>query len=152
MPLPPPRPALALGIELTLVRTEDGGRVSPVVPAGDGTYRPNWGLPSMAPPGQTGAPVWRFSRTPVEPGDTVHAVILVVYPRTEAQWRAEVLPGAVLPMYDGPRVHGHGRVLWTGATRTPVPEQDAARFARWLAHPGDVVDGGGVPVVGPPPR
>jgi hypothetical protein len=62
------------------------------------TYRPNWGLPSMAPPEQSGAPVLAFSRDVVLPGESVHAVIVTLFPEMVAQWDREVTPGVSLPM------------------------------------------------------
>ena len=97
------------------------------------TYRPNWGLPSMEPPDQTGAPVFGFSATPVVPGGPpVRAVIVVPYPQTIARWESEVIPGTTLPMYDGPRVHGVGTVAWCRAAHYPLSPTEVSEFSAWL--------------------
>lgn len=50
-------PAIALGIDLHLTPATEGGRSLPLLNLSDRTsiYRPNWGLPSMTPPEQSGA-------------------------------------------------------------------------------------------------
>lgn len=118
-------PTLAVGIDLTLVRTEDGGRAGPVlsVPGKSWSYRPNWGLPSTTPPEQRGAPVLGFSRSEVWPGESARAVIIPLFPEVVPRWRAEVVPGVLLPMYEGGRVCGYGRVLWVGETTRPLPRK-----------------------------
>ncbi len=122
----------ALGIELAFVKTEDGGRTNPIggdiyTPLG---YRPNWGLPGMTPPEQTGGPVLCFGRYPVHPGDRVRAVIIPMFPDRVPTWAA-VAVGDVLPMYEGARVCGRGTVRWISQAQLPVSEHDHARFCEW---------------------
>ncbi len=130
-------PAIAFGIDLHLTSTAEGGRSGPLLNVSDRmlTYRPNWGLSSMAPPEQSGAPVLAFSRDVVLPGESVHAVIVTLFPEMVAQWDREVTPGVSLPMYEGARVCGHGTVIWRGDILTPLAEHDEQRFLQWLADP-----------------
>lgn len=134
-------PTFAFGVLLRLTSSDAGGRQTSL-PGGDGPevrfrYRPNWGLPGMTPPDQTGAPVLAFSRSDVAPGDEVRVVIVPPFPEMVPLW-AEVQPGTELPMYEGVRVCGVGRVLWRTTTEWPLPEADEERFRGWLsASPGD---------------
>ncbi|MCO8125850.1 hypothetical protein NHL50_01345 [Acidimicrobiia bacterium EGI L10123] len=102
----------ALGIELEVVKTEDGGRVNPI--GGDDyppmAYRPNWGLPGMTPPEQTGGPVLCFGHYPVSPGDRVRAVVVSMFPDRVPSW-SDVRVGDVLPMYDCGGVADHQLLL-----------------------------------------
>ncbi len=129
--------ALAVGIHLSLVSTADGGRSGPVLnlEGRHWSYRPNWGLPSMTPPEQTGGPVFSFSRPEIAPGESCYAVIVPIFPEMQPTWRREAVPGAVLPMYEGSRVSGHGRVLHRFECHVPISEEDEARFQRWLDDP-----------------
>jgi hypothetical protein len=130
-------PAIAFGIDLHLTPTAEGGRSTPLLNLADKTwvYRPNWGLPSMTPPDQSGAPVFAFSRDRFGPGESTHAVIVTLFPEMVDRWNLEVEPGAVLPMYEGARVCGHGTVLWRDHIRLPLVEADEQRFLRWLGDP-----------------
>lgn len=134
--------AIAFGIDLHLKSVAEGGRSEPLVNLLDRgwSYRPNWGLPGMAPPEQTGAPVLAFSRDEVLPGENVHAVILTLFPQMVDRWNLEVEPGVVLPMYEGSRVCGHGTVLWRANTTLPLDESEERRFLRWLADPAAPLD------------
>jgi len=85
----------------------------------------------MTPPEQSGAPVLGFERMNITPGDTVLVVIVPPYPEMVQAW-SEVQPGADLPMYEGSRVCGHGRVLWRRDTVLPLSEGDEERFRGWL--------------------
>ncbi|TCP56829.1 hypothetical protein EV191_101776 [Tamaricihabitans halophyticus] len=125
---------LAAGMELTLVPTDRGGRHDPVVtvPGKAWSYRPNWRLPGMTGTEQAGAPVLAFSRPVVHPGERALAVIIPIFPALIPRWRRDVVGGVVLPMYEGPRVCGHGRVLWVAETRLPLPDDDEACFVHWL--------------------
>ena len=129
-------PSLAFGIELCLVTENDGGRSSPLLggtaPETQFRYRPNWGLPGMRPPDQSGAPVLGFSRENIAPGDTVHAVIVAAFFDRVPLW-SSVDEGCVLPMYEGPRTVGTGRVLWRRDTSWPLPDNDRDSFLTWLA-------------------
>ena len=96
------------------------------------TYRPNWGLAGMTPPEQTAAMVFGFSAAPVVPGQVVRAVIVVLYPQTVQQWEEQVDIGSRLPMYEGSRVVGEGRVLWRSPAVLPLDDQKASTFDSWL--------------------
>lgn len=130
-------PAIAFGIDLHLTPTAEGGRSTPLLNLSGKTwvYRPNWGLPSMTPPDQSGAPVFAFSRDRVVPGERAHAVIVSLFPEMVDQWNLEVEPGVVLPMYEGARVCGHGTVLWRADITLPLIEAGQKRFLRWLQDP-----------------
>ncbi len=130
-------PAIAFGIDLHLTPTAEGGRSTPLLNDADRTwvYRPNWGLPSMIPPDQSGAPVLAFSRDRVGPGESAHAVIVTLFPAMVDQWNLEVEPGVVLPMYEGARVCGHGTVLWREHVTLPLNEADEHRYLSWLDGP-----------------
>jgi hypothetical protein len=136
-------PAIAFGIELQLTPTAEGGRSEPLLNLADlrWTYRPNWGLPSMIPPEQSGAPVLAFSRDRVLPGESVHAVIVTLFPAMVEQWNLEVEPGVVLPMYEGARVCGHGTVIWRRGITLPLAEHEEQRFLSWLDDPAAALGG-----------
>jgi len=136
-------PAIAFGIELHLTPTAEGGRSTPLLNLPDRrwTYRPSWGLPSMIPPDQSGAPVLAFSRDKVLPGEIVHAVIATLFPEMVTQWDLEVEPGVVLPMYEGARVCGHGTVIWRADITLPLDHREEQRFLRWLDDPAVPLDG-----------
>lgn len=130
-------PTYAFGIELRLTSSADGGRLTPLL-GGRGSdrrfaCRPNWGLPGMIPPEQTGAPVLGFSREDFAPGETCRAVIVAVFPSQVPLWAA-VANGTILPMYEGARVCGVGHVVWRAVTSLPIPDEDASRFLAWLAE------------------
>ncbi len=125
----------AYGVLLRLTTTAQGGRQTPLL-GGAGRdarfqYRPNWGLPQMSAPEQTGAPVLAFSKANIHPGDEVRVVIVPPYPQMVSEWK-QVAIGDVLPMYEGLRICGYGRVLWRRDTQLPVPEQDEERFRAWV--------------------
>lgn len=125
---------LAVGVELYVIPTEEGGRVHPI--GGDDypelAYRPNWGLPEMTPPEQTGAPVLCFAHTPVELGDTVRAVIIPMYPDAVPGW-STLRIGDALPMYEGTRVCGRGTVAWVLAADRPLSDSDREHLYEWVA-------------------
>lgn len=129
------RDTYAFGVLLRLTSTDQGGRRTALL-GGSGPdvmfwYRPNWGLPEMTPPEQTGAPVLAFSREHIQPGEQAHAVIVPPFPQMMAEW-SRVRVGDVLPMYEGARVCGHGQVLWRRDTHLPMSDQDAERFRAWV--------------------
>ena len=128
---------LALGVLLELTTSEAGGRRTPILNHPDRLfgYRPNWGLPSMLPPEQTGAPVLGLSRNTVAPGESVHAVIVAAFPEMVPVWDLEAVPGVSLPMYEGPRVCGTGHVLWRVEIGLPPSEEDVNRLRAWLRDP-----------------
>ena len=130
-----PETTFAFGCLLRLTPTAVGGRRTPLT-GGSGPdvrfkYRPNWVLPGMVAPDQTGAPVLGFDRTQVAPGESVRAVIVPPFPPMIPAW-AEVKVGDDLPMYEGPNVCGHGRVLWRRTTVIPIPRHEEEAFRRWL--------------------
>ena len=97
-------PTFAFGVLLRLTTTQEGGRKTPLA-GGHGDearfrYKPNWGLPGMVAPDQSGAPVLGFDQTEVVPGDTVRVVIVPPFPGMIPEW-AKVQPGDDLPMYEG---------------------------------------------------
>lgn len=130
------RSTLAFGLTLKFFRAEEGGRTTPTT-GGNAVenrfaFRPNWGLPAMTPPEQTGAMVFGFSKAHILPGESVRAVIVVPYPEMVGHWDQQVDAGTLLPMYEGPRVFGEGIVEWRGPATLPLDEQRAAEFDAWL--------------------
>lgn len=95
----------------------------------------------MTPPEQSGAPVLAFSRDMTLPGESVHAVIVTLFPERVEQWDLEVEPGLVLPMYEGTRVCGHGTVAWRTNITLPLEQQEEQRFLKWLNDPTAPLDG-----------
>jgi hypothetical protein len=129
-------PWLAIGLDLTLVPTTQGGRSTPIrfdTPLG---YRPNWGLPGMTGTSQTGAPVLCSSVSVLAPGDSARAVIIPLTGAHLAEWRL-LDPGDTLRMFEGSQVCGHATVRWTENTHRPVPPTDQARFRAWTTSGGD---------------
>ena len=133
----------AFGVLLRLLTTDEGGRTTPLLggstPEVKFQYRPNWGLPQMTPPEQTGAPVLAFSREDIHSGEEVRVVIVPPYPQIVSEW-ASVSVGDELPMYEGSRVRGRGRVLWRRDTSLPLPAEDEERFRSWVTGPPDGPD------------
>lgn len=134
-----PVETVALGVDLFLVATDDGGRRTALL-GGHGaehrlTYRPNWGLPDWADGAQTGAPVLAFDRVDVRPGETVRAVIVAMFPSHVPEW-AQVVPGDGLRMYEGSRVCGRATVRWIELTTWPVSEVDQQRLVDRLLRDG----------------
>lgn len=133
-----PFQSFAFGLDLELTPSDKGGRETPIVAAGaDGSdylYRPNWGLPEMVPPEQTGAPVFRFSTEIVHPGDRVKAVVLVPYPMTVDDWNLQVDVGCQLPMYEGNRVCGLGTILWKKRIELPLSDIERGDLSDWLGQ------------------
>jgi hypothetical protein len=130
-------PWLAIGLDLTLVPTAEGGRSAPVrfdTPLG---YRPNWGLPGMTGTGQTGAPVLCCSATVLTPGGNARAVIIPLADAHLVEWRL-LGQGDKLRMFQGPRVCGHATVRWAENTHRPVPPSDQARFRAWTQSSDDL--------------
>lgn len=128
----------AFGVALHLTTAAEGGRQSPLAggsgPEARFAYRPNWGLPGMTPPDQSGAPVLAFSREHVAPGDEVRVVVVPPFPGMIPEWE-RVQVGDVLPMYEGPHVCGHGRIIWRRATVLPLPPGDENSFRNWVVGP-----------------
>jgi len=131
-------PTVAIGINLRVVPTAEGGRDTPLF-GGSAvktrfSYRPNWGLPGWADGKQAGAPVLGFSRQNIQPGDTVLAVIAPFFFEGVPPWR-DVAPGDELRMYEGSRICGHATVMWVRPSTWPMAEEDQERFTRWV-EPG----------------
>ena len=127
-------PWLALGIELRLRTTPEGGRsrpigIDPEYPRLQ--YRPNWGLPGMTGAEQVGAPVLCFGHYPVRPGDRTRAVIIPLVDLSLEHWRT-VAVADELRMFEGPRVCGLATVEWIAPSTRPVPAEDARRFCAWV--------------------
>lgn len=131
-----PFETLAIGLELRLVPTAEGGRQTPLLggsaPENRFTYRPNWGLPGWADGEQTAAPVLGFSRSDIHPGDTVRAVAVPLFPAEVPAWRT-VAVGDTLRMYEGSRICGYGVVAWVAPATWHMPIDEQEEFSRWLA-------------------
>ena len=80
-----------------------------------------------------------FSQEPVAPGDEVRVVIVPPYPPMVPEW-ARVQVGDVLPMYEGARVCGHGRIVWRRDTILPLPAADEEAFRAWVIGPDDALE------------
>jgi hypothetical protein len=127
---------LAIGIELHLVSTNEGGRQTALLggcePQNRFKYRPNWGLPGWAEGDQTAGPVLGFSRSNIQPGEDARAVLVPLLPEQVPAWH-EVEPGDTLRMYEGSRTCGRGVVVWLEPATWYLPNDDEVRFARWLS-------------------
>jgi hypothetical protein len=124
-------PTIALGIDLQVTRTEEGGRkelLDGSFTTKDIQYRPNWGFAGLDhPQEQTGAPVFAWSQDRIAPGDHVRAVIVPMYPQ---HWEGVDL-GAQLTMYEGHRICGLATVVRRFVTRFPIPDVDIQGFQTW---------------------
>lgn len=129
---------VAIGIDLDLVPSNEGGRQTPLLggyAAKDRfTYRPNWGLPGWGDGEQTAGPVLGFSRTNVLPGDQVRAILVPLFIDHAPEW-LDVRPGAVLRMYEGASVCGFGHVRWIKPATWHMPEDEQESLAGWLSQP-----------------
>jgi hypothetical protein len=127
---------VAIGIDLDLVTSEDGGRQTPLLGGyakeNRFTYRPNWGLPGWADGDQTAGPVLGFSSTNVHPGDRTRAILVPLFIDHAPQW-LDVRPDDVLRMYEGARVCGYGHVRWAKPATWHMPEDEQERLVDWLA-------------------
>ena len=129
-------PWLAIGLDLTLVSTGQGGRSTPIRFTAPLGYRPNWGLPGMTGTTQTGAPVLCSSASELAPGGTARAVIIPLTGTHLTEWRLPD-PGDTLRMFEGPRICGHATVRWAATTHRPLPSADQARFCAWTTSGDD---------------
>ena len=127
---------LAIGLDLTLVGADAGGRRTTLLLSKPFGYRPNWGLPGMTGTEQTGAPVLCSSPVTLEPGDSARVVIVPLTDYHLVEWRL-LNRGDKLRMFEGPRVCGHGTVRWTETTIRPLPVGDEARFRTWAESGGE---------------
>ena len=121
---------LAIGLDLRLLTTGEGGRRTPVRLDIPFQYRPNWGLVGMPDREQVGAPVFCASSVEVTPGSSARAVIIPLFEGSLPQWRS-VRVGDELRMYEGSRICGLGAVQWVEPARLPLPPDDDARFRVW---------------------
>jgi hypothetical protein len=124
-------PWLAIGLDLQLSTTSEGGRQTPVLFKEPLRYRPNWGLPAMTGQDQAGAPVLCSSASQVAPGAAARIVVIPLASHSLPLWR-QVHDGDELRMFEGPRICGHATVLWTASTQRPLPAADQARFQAWV--------------------
>lgn len=129
-------PWLAIGLELMLVPTAQGGRTTSIRFDAPPSYRPNWGLPGSVGTEQTGAPVLCCSVRMLAPGESARAVIIPLTDAHLTEWRLLVV-GDRLRMFEGPRVCGHAIVLWAQGTHRPVPSTDEAWFRAWTRSSDD---------------
>jgi hypothetical protein len=127
---------LAIGLDLTLVPTAEGGRQTPVLFSEPIRYRPNWGLPGMTGTDQTGAPVLCSSAHTLAPGDSARAVIIPLTDAHMTEWRL-LNEGDALRMFEGPRICGHAVVRWSENTSRPIPATDKNRFSAWANSSDD---------------
>jgi hypothetical protein len=127
---------LAIGLDLTLVPTAEGGRKTPVLFTEPLRYRPNWGLPGMTGTDQTGAPVLCSSTGTLAPGDSARAVIIPLTDWHMTEWRL-LNEGDTLRMFEGPRICGHAVVRWSENTSRPIPGTDKNRFSAWANSSDD---------------
>jgi len=130
-----PTRTYAIGIELRVVTTADGGRNTPLLggntPGVRFQYRPNWGLPGWPDGDQTAAPVLGFSKTGIELGSHVRAIIVPLFSENVPEWH-NVTEGDELRMYEGSRICGHGTVAWTQPATWPMPVDEQERLIEWL--------------------
>jgi hypothetical protein len=138
---------LAIGVDLQLVPTADGGRQNPLrggcAAENRFKYRPNWGLPGWAEGEQTAAPVLGFSRIDIHPGEAVRAVLVPLFPEHVPAWR-DVGPADELRMYEGARICGRATVVWVEPATWFMPDDQQERFTQWLKPPisGDTLPDG----------
>jgi hypothetical protein len=125
---------MALGVNLTLTATQDGGRHNalgvggePYKPYG---YRPNWGLPGMTGTEQTGAMVLSLGHVPFAPGEIDRAVIVPFAPGALPLWQ-KVRQGDHLRAFEGARIVGLATVECVAPTNQRLTEEQEARFAAW---------------------
>jgi translation elongation factor EF-Tu-like GTPase len=103
----------AIEAELTLLKTEEGGRAAPLrLEPGSPFYMPHLviGDPKVKSPAGTLLGV-AFRRAPLtlSPGDTATVRMDLMY-HPQVDYR-ELRPGATFTVREGPRIVGHGRVI-----------------------------------------
>lgn len=103
----------AIEAEVTLLRTEEGGRTAPLrLEPGSPFYMPHLviGDPKRKSPAGTMLGV-AFRRAPLTlaPGDTATVRMDLMY-HPQMDYR-ELTPGATFTVREGPKIVGHGRVL-----------------------------------------
>lgn len=126
---------LALGLDLQLVPTADGGRRTPLLGGSDEQhrfqYRPNWGLPGWPDGDQTAGRVLGFACSDIAPGDTVRAIIVAVFLENVLAWTS-VRPGDELRMYEGSRICGRAVVRWIRPATWFMPVDEQEELVTWL--------------------
>ena len=149
MNVPASRDTVAFGIDLRLTTTAEGGRRTPLLGGWDRdqrfNYRPNWGLPTMTLPEQTGAPVFAFSRRNIAPGETCRAVIDERAVTRVGGHPQEIDP--LLPRKPEPFHLGHAsctdidhEVSLGPAVTSAVPQKQADALTNFLVRGGLGVD------------
>jgi hypothetical protein len=98
--------------ELTMRRTEDGGRQHPIRTG----YRPNWWLPGEAGHVWAGGTVELLFRDELLPGETG---TIRIYPFVPEAWHA-VKIGSPLEMCEGPVLIGKGTVARVVPAAVPM--------------------------------
>ena len=126
------QPWIALGVDLRLTTTDEGGRSKPlgIGPYDRYQYRPDWHLPELPDKKLTGAPVLCFGNFPLALGDSTRAVIVPLYEGSLRLWH-RVRPGHILKMHEAPRVCGIASVAWLAKTQHRIPENDETAFRVW---------------------
>ena len=121
------RKVIAIGIDLYLRTTSEGGRAGWLAGGASG-YRPDWRLQEMAEREVAGIAALHLPRGQVELGDSVRAVILSISPRSFLRWLG-VREGDELSMMEGARVCGDATVLWIARGSGAWPD---ARYLAWI--------------------
>jgi hypothetical protein len=125
-------PWLALGLDLRLLTSGEGGRRSSLLLDAPFRYRANWGLAGMPDLEQVGAPVFCSSVATLPPGGRARVVIVPMVDQSLRLWRG-VRAGDAIRLFEGARVCGLATVVWVADTWRPVPARDEARFCDWVS-------------------
>jgi hypothetical protein len=128
-------PWLALGLDLRLTATAEGGRRTPIPFSEQFHYRSNWALPGMTGGQQTAG----ASTSELPPGGDARIVVIPLFDTELPLWR-QVRDGDELQLLEGKRLRGHATVLWTAVTHRPVPADDQERFRAWTVSGGQHLD------------
>ena len=133
-----PLTTVAIGADLRLVSTEDGGRQTPwrggCAAKNRFTYRPNWRLPGWTEGEQTTAPMPGFSRIDIHPEDTARAVLAPLFLERLPAW-PDVGPGDEPRMHEGARIRGQATVVWVEPATWFMPDEQHERFTQRLKPP-----------------
>ncbi|RHA39000.1 hypothetical protein [Cellulomonas rhizosphaerae] len=121
---------LLVAVDLTLRRTEDGGRASVIVAEREGDFRPNWSIAVPDPDTVGGAPVLVLNPATLAPGESARAVLLPLYP----PFWVDVVVGSRLFMYEGARECGTAEVTEMWTTRKSNDQEGRARARSWVAR------------------
>lgn len=120
---------LWVAVDLTLRRTDEGGRATAIAATTELSYRPNWSIRTSDPRAQSGAPVFVIDPPTVSPGARARAVVVPLDP---PHW-AGVGPGSRLFLFEGPRDCGRAEVLDVWTTETPITDEARRRARSWVA-------------------